>query len=579
MSLRSAKVGFLGLSASIVLSGCLGSFGFEAKQGPDEPPAPKPPIGNNTPDKPTPVDDGVLALRSPLKRITPLQYKHAIRDMFEGRLEAGLFDDINLESANSGYSTQAQANVITGRGVSQLFYASEQVALQSVDVMPELLPCAAASPDAACVQTFLDGPITRAFRRPLLDEERALFVEVFDAARADGFDFAESVALILQTALQMPQFMYVIERGEGEDANGLIRLSQYEIAQRLGFLFLDSLPDEELLRAAGAGELSSPEQIEAQARRLLNDYPDASVTSRLIREWLHLSDELKKDASFEGFDEDMADAYQKELELAFGHALRNGGTLQELLEMKTAPINARLATFYGIEGFEPGPDGWAMAPLPERYQGLLVRPYFLASHASTSEASHVKRGYTVLKQLLCTETGSPDPALLAMVPVYPERSTSRQKSDRLRQENACAACHNQIDPIGLSFEHYDAVGAWRDRSPANQGDQVLDVAGEVFNGYGLLNTDVAGETFEGVAGLTQVLLGSETVAECVPRHWFRYAMGRREAGLADHKTIEQIIAKTTELGGTLEDLLVSITQTEAFVTRRVDASTTQEESP
>ncbi len=126
-----------------------------------------------------------------------------------------------------------------------------------------------------------------------------------------------------------------------------------------------------------------------------------------------------------------------------------------------------------------------------------------------------------------------------------------------------------IDNIGLSFEGYDAAGAWRERAPATEGSQELDVSGEVVALGTLTDKDIAGRAFEGPEGLTQLLVESTSVEACVPRHWFRYALSQLERTSADQDTIDQMTRAHLEAGGSLESLFLSITQTDAFRVRLV----------
>ncbi len=591
MKERSVVRAGLVLAVSVALAGCTGEIQTLMLDAPEDS-VQRADMSGSVPDGVEGMDAGVVIspdggvtvrpdaggesetppsgpVTMPIRHITPLQYEHMIADLFGDRIAPELFDDADKNAAASGYSTEPSANVVTGRGVRQLFDSAEVVALESVDIMTELLPCSANPVDEACFDELLERYVARAFRRPLVAAERSLMSEVYDEARADGFSEHEALAVVLQTMLQMPQFLYVTEVGvpRASDPN-VLDLTDHEIAQRLALFFLDSLPDDELRRAADAGELHTPEQIEAQARRLLRDYPDASILERLLKEWLHLDDVLSKDRdAFPEFDQELERSIREETGRVFAQAITSGDTLDDLLNIRRVPMNQALADFYGVQSFAPGRDGWAMTDLPADHQGLLARPYFLGSHASSAESSHVQRGYTVLKQFLCSPTGSIPPDAMSRVPVYPQNSTSRQKSDVLRQEVACGACHEMIDHIGLSFEHYDAVGSWRDRAPASQGGQALDVSGRIATVGTVADTDIAGETFTGVDGLTALLSGSDSVQACIPRQWFRYAIGRVEADEADERVILELTEDFARTDGSLQELLISITQVEAFRTR------------
>lgn len=506
----------------------------------------------------------------PIRHVTPLQYRNMLHDLFDDRLDSDLFDDADKGAARSGYSTEPAANVSTERSVQQLYDSAEKIALESVDIMPELLPCSANAMDDACFATFLDRYASRAFRRPLTSEEELAMREAYDEAITDGFSEHEALAVTLQLILQMPQFLYVSEQGKARaNSSKIIDLTDHEIAQRLGFFILDSLPDEELRRAADAGELHTREQIEAQTRRLLQEHPDASILARLVREWLHLSDTLDKDReTFPDFDAELERSLREELERTFANAIAQDTTLEGLLTQDRVPMNARLARHYGVDaGFTPGADGWATTQLPESHQGLIARPYFLASHASSTSSSHVKRGYTILKQFLCSPTGDIPPDAMSQVPVYPANATSREKSEVLRQQPTCGFCHEMIDNIGLSLEHYDALGQWRSIAPADQGSKPIDDSGFVSTNGTLATTDVAGERFDGKDGLTALLTQSISVQECIPRQWFRYAVGRIEETPEEEVVIEELIAHFERHDANLKELLVAITLTEAFRTR------------
>lgn len=511
-------------------------------------------------------------VKMPIRHITPLQHSNMIRALFGDSVASealGVFNDADPDSAVSGYSTEPGANVATGRSVEQLFNAAEAIALASVDVMPQLLPCSASTVDDACLGELFDGYAQRAFRRPLVDSERALLSGAYDEAFADGFSEQESLAVVFQTMLQMPQFLYVTEVGVArEDAPDILDLTDHEIAQRLALFVLDSLPDDELRQAADEGRLHTPEQIEAQTRRLFAENPDASITRRLFKEWLHLDEVLEKNSTaFPSFDAELERAMREESERTFASVIQAGDTLDALLDVRRVPINQPLADFYGVQGFEPGVDGWAIVELPEVYHGLLARPYFLGSHASTTSSSHVQRGYTILKQFLCSPTGSIPADAMSRVPVYPQNSTSRQKSEVLRGEPACSGCHEMIDHIGLSLEHYDAQGQWRDSAPDSQGAQPLDVSGKIVTIGSVSTTDIAGRSFEGLDGLTELLVSSTSVEACIPRQWFRYALGRNEEDVADEQVILELTREFERSNGSLQELLISITRVEAFRTR------------
>lgn len=529
-------------------------------RGPGLDPGPPPEI---TPDLPP-----AAAMSSTLRRVSPEQYANLVNDLFGGRIAPGVFDVATPELANSGFSTDAEANRTNSAAVGQLHVAAEAAAVQSVSEMGSLLPCANDGGNEACVDEFVDRYVSRAFRRPVLAAEREAFRADFQAARSAGFSVVESFAVLVQTLLQSAPVLYVAEVG-GAPENGRRELTQFEIASRLSFMYRDSIPDDELWQAAVDGRLRDKAVLAAQARRLIRAYPRRFLR-RFTREWLHLSEYLDKERdTFPDFGPALASAFEEELVLLMERATTGSEPFSEsVLTAREIPINERLAEHYGISDFNPGPDGWAWVEMPQRFQGLFTRPYFLASHSGVRDTSHVHRGLTVMTQLLCAPPGAPPPNADTEEPEYPPQASARQRSEILREAMpTCAACHDQIDGIGLALENYDAIGQFRDRTPSYEGSQPVDTSG-TFARLGRLSlTDLAGQDFDGAQGLAAALAGSEDVSTCLVRQWFRYATHHRETTDEDIRLVSEMRNYFVDNGRTLEALFVSATQSDAFIHR------------
>ncbi|MEO0811853.1 MAG: DUF1592 domain-containing protein, partial [Myxococcota bacterium] len=339
-----------------------------------------PGVGIDEPDAPlidVDLPDASL-LASRARRLSPAQYAHAVHDLFDGRVPPGTIDVINVALGASGYSTDPDANPPNQAVVEQLYFAAEEVALQSVDHIAELLNCDVLDSEA-CVDRFVDRLVLRAYRRPLFDEELQHVRARFTEARQEGFSPEEAFAVLVQETLLSAPFLYVTEIGDRSLDDGRIELSHYEIATRLGLAYADSIPDEALLQAAADGRLKDPEELATHAERLLETYPER-VPARFVGEWLHLDSTLQKDLP--DFDADLAASMREEWERLLARAVRSDASLGEsLLNPQTIPLNARLAEFYGVEGFEPGADGWNWMAMPDHLTGLFSRPYALASWA------------------------------------------------------------------------------------------------------------------------------------------------------------------------------------------------------
>src|SRR5262249_39866810 len=198
------------------------------------------------------------------RRLTPLEYQNSIAVLFDGRLTASSQYPGTVGKSITGYSTEAALNDIGSGGAEQLMFAAEDVALQLPAALTQLLPCAGSSPGEPCVNSFLDKYGTRAYRRPLTTAERNELLDEYRAGVASGGSFSDSMAMVVDHLLQMPQFLYVVEKAAGASPRAL---DGYELASRLSFMLTDSIPDDTLLAAAPG--LTDGATLDAQATRLL----------------------------------------------------------------------------------------------------------------------------------------------------------------------------------------------------------------------------------------------------------------------------------------------------------------------
>jgi len=189
---------------------------------------------------------------------------------------------------------------------------------------------------------------------------------------------------------------------------------------------------------------------------------------------------------------------------------------------------------------------------------VLTEPAFLSYNATVDKTHPILRGVFVMRKMLCTPPPGPPAGIVdgtANVP-NPETATQRERLAAHRTNDSCAACHQYIDPIGLTFENFDAVGRWHDME---KNGTPVDAGG------GLSNSDVDGPVANAVE-LTKKLGQSAQVQKCVAVDWFRYANGRGETQ-ADTCSIARANAAMTKAGGDLRELVLSLTQTDAFLYR------------
>jgi len=194
---------------------------------------------------------------------------------------------------------------------------------------------------------------------------------------------------------------------------------------------------------------------------------------------------------------------------------------------------------------------------PARRAGFLTTAAVMATHASANQSSPVFRGKFVREQLLCDILPPPPNDIVIEPPELDPDKTTKEQYEEIGQNAACAPCHDLMNPIGFTFEHYDAIGQWRD----TQNGKPIDATGEV------IATDDLDGDYDGAVALAGALAESQQVAECVTSQWFRFAYNR-SVSAEDSCTTQLLEESFAASGQDIKELLVQLTQTNAFLYRR-----------
>lgn len=311
--------------------------------------------------------------------------------------------------------------------------------------------------------------VERAFRRPLSDAEKKLYV---DQQLSNSPDLELGVKRIVLLTLASPRFLYVNQGQRKPDA--------HEIASRLSFALWDSLPDAKLLEAARQDELDTPERVRAQARRMVED-PRARMKFRnFLHHWLEIGargELTKSDTLYPDFDDHLVADLRTSL-LLFVEDIIWGdrSDFRELFQSHHLFVNDRLAAFYGLPRPEAG--GFEKIEVEgDRRAGLITQPYLLANLAYHDESSPIHRGVFLLRNVLGNVLHPPPEAFTPLpAELHPDLST-RERIELQTRPDACRGCHDRINPLGFTLERFDAVGRLRseDRGKAidDRGSYVL----------------------------------------------------------------------------------------------------------
>lgn len=528
-------------------------------------------------ERPAPVvceEDTVVLGSTPMRRLTNAEYANTVRDLFGAALP-DLPEQPDDAVAEGNFENQARALGPSDVRVARWEQAAMRLGRHAVTdpaTRSHVLPCEPTAPaeEADCGEAFIRHFGRLVMRRPLGDDEVARYHGFFETQRA-AIDFDAAVELTVAALLQSPSFLYRLELPGEAEGDALVELGGYEVASRLSYFLWESMPDDVLLAAAEAGELSSADALEAQARRMLADARARATVGSFHRQWLHLDrvrGEDKLPEVYPAWSGAVRDAAVEEsrrfTEAVFFGEAGGEGTLRDLLTSNAAWVNADLAAMYGVAA--PA-EGWARSDLdPATRSGILSRTAFLAGHAHPKNGSPPLRGVFVIERFLCEPRPSPPADADTSPPDQPEGGgpyTNRQLFEQRTEPAACQGCHTRIDGFGFGFEHYDAAGLYRELDHGI----AVDATGAVTG------TDNDG-AFDGAVELQQRLAESTEVHDCVTRQWFRYAWGRAPER-ADRCHVEALQEAFLASDGDLRELLVHIVTRPEFRLRPV----IEEEAP
>ena len=298
----------------------------------------------------------------------------------------------------------------------------------------------------------------RAFRRPVTEYELAPYTELVKRELAGDADFATALRTGYRAILCSPRFLHYTE------APG--PLDDYALATRLSYFLTGSLPDEELLKSAAAGELKKKDVLRGHVDRLLEGRGTSMFVSKFCDEWLDLVmiGFTEPDPKlYPGFDAVVQNAMLDETWMTVEEMIRDNRSVSELMDSDFTFLNSRLARFYGIDGVE-GDEMRKVTLDPDSPRGgLLTQGSVLKITANGSNTSPVIRGVWIAERLLGTPIPPPPDNVPAIEPDIRGSKSIKELLAKHRSQDSCASCHVKIDPPGFALENFDPSGRWRDR--------------------------------------------------------------------------------------------------------------------
>jgi hypothetical protein len=482
-----------------------------------------------------------------LRRLSVAEYENTVRDLLG-------VDGYAARLPVDGGRGPFENEVVALRTDAEFFRAVLDNA-RELSLLPALPPeldgCVAAGP---CVKRFVEQFGLRVFRRPLSVEEVGRYEALYGAVGAG--DHKKGARGVVRGMLASPFFLFRAELGV-DVGGGKSKLTPWEVASELSYLFWATTPDAALLSAARAGKLSTPDDVLAQAERMLDDPRARRSLDRFVNQWLGLNvlaDKAKSPERFAGYDAEVRADFAKEpLELFASMSRTPSDTLTTLLTSDTTSVGPAASRYYGLP-----PTVGTGARAPGR-SGILTSGALLAIGATGEEPVAILRGKLVRTRLLCQEIGEPPANAADVAAALPAPKDNRERAVQLMSNPACAACHRKMDPLGLVYESFDATG----RLVTGR-----DTTGEI------LDTGALDGAVTGPADLHAKLAASVAVRECFTRLWTRYALGVGESTELAALVTRVVSAAASPTGLGLRRVLLAAVTSEHFLVRASDGAAT-----
>ncbi len=410
------------------------------------------------------------------------------------------------------------------------------------------------SDEQGYVALVMERFLKRAFRRPATKDEIQRFVDFYLSIRPEFPSFEEAMKETLAMALISPPFLYLVEPAQDKKRD----LSDWELASRLSYFLWSTMPDQELLDLAEAGQLKRPTVLAEQVQRMLQDDRGWRFYQQFTDQWLKLENTAQiaiDTGTYKGFQSDLKEEMLQETRHFLRHLILNDLSALSMLDADFTMLNERLARHYGVEGVVG--NAYRQVALTEEIRGGLLGQSSVLMLGSTGKDSHpIRRAVWLRDRLLNDPPAPPPPDVPDLDETNPDfaKLTIREQLEVHRDKESCASCHRGIDPWGIALENFDAIGLFRTKVH----DKPVVAIDTLPNGTQL----------DGVVSLKNYLVEhrSEDFARAFVSRLAVYALGRN-LELSDEDLIDDLTNKFTRDDYHIMALIQNLVASEAFLTK------------
>ena len=529
--------------------------------------------------------------RAPIRRLTTYEYSNTVRDLLGDTTNPGSALPPQVDSKQNPFGNDADEQSPTPVLIEKYQTVGEAIAARATadaTALSKLHSCASnvtPANEEGCARLIATSLAQRAYRRAIAAAELDELVSLYRSVRtlSSTITFSSGVASMIEAMLQAPEFLYRVELGSPVANNAAVkRVSGREMASRLSYLFWQTMPDQALYEAADAGKLDTDEGVLEQAKRLLDDPMKRSRTmvAFFFDNLLPIADlsGLTREASqYPTWSGTIGAAMRREVQSLLEYEIYENktqlappyapGSWPAILTAPYTFANAALFSFYGESTFAPGTSvtGAELTKVnlnTKQRLGLLTLGGIAAGATVSNMTNPVLRGSFIVNKLMCRGIELPAGVTVSVPDPYSGK-TARERFSQHSMAPTCGACHKSIDPLGLPFENYDAVGLyrasekWTDPMTKVAYDTPIDASGSV--------PGVSGTAQNGIE-LAKLLATSPEVESCFASHWMRFAFGRslEKTDTCNQQSVEVAFK---DANYNVKQLLLALTQSDGFLYR------------
>lgn len=435
---------------------------------------------------------------------------------------------------------------------SRLFISSIEVTTPYFEQWPPkshsgLLPPKQSEEEVDYARKVIRDFMPVAWRREVSSEEVERKLALYESVRATYEDPQDALIEVMANILASPHFLYVVQSPEPDP---------FEVATRLSLFLWSSIPDSELLKLARSGQLDA-EEVQKQTKRLLADPRADRFSKHFVRQWLgmDLLDYLNVDRDvYRNFTPDLRSAMQEEPIAFFDELLDQNTSILSFLHADFAMVNRTLGSHYRMPGDLIKTNEFERVSIQDTNRGgILTQAGLLAMNSDGKDSHPLKRGIWLLEKILNDPPAPPPPSVPEIDLADPKiaEMTLKERMIDHRNDAACMSCHQRIDPWGLVFENYDALGSWRDKIGKDPVDSTVTLFSK--------------EKLDGIEGLKRHLLlhRQDQFASAMVHKLSAYALGR-PLSFADRSELDEITTNLRRNGDGLHTLIELIVTSDLF---------------